>query len=98
MASSCARIGRLAVAVPLTKHRLYGYHVNRWLYIPGTDNNSNKIGIVYVDFCVVDNVVYTDTVNHSNKTWPVQMCVVYSNNNKIIIRIFRNAGGPEALR
>ena len=33
--------------------------------------------MVCANICVVDNVVYMGTVNNSNKTWHMLMCVVH---------------------
>ena len=45
-----------------------------------------------VDFCVVDNVVYMGTVNNSNKTWQVLICV-----NKSGKKVVLSPRDPEAL-
>ena len=48
--------------------------------------------MVCANIWVVDNVVYMGTVNNSNKTWHVLMCVVNKTKNRLekVIKVKEN--------
>ena len=43
--------------------------------------------MVCANICVVDNVVYMGTVNNSNTTWHMLMCLVY-NTKRLFEKVF----------